>query len=326
VKSQNNMPGVSVVVRSYQRPRALLELVAGLRRQRYPNFEVVILEQSENPELVAELKRLDDPRLRVIVSHPLDPPAARNAAVRPARGELIVLMDDDDLPIGDDWLDRHVRNYEDEQCMGVVGRWVKDPSIQYSPRFPRLLRYFALRFTVWKDTTGFAHNSLRKEGIEIFLGSNSSFRRTLLDRIGGWDEGIPMGEEQSFAIKFARAKLPGEKFVFDPEATMWRRTDVPGGLNRRGGNDWHMRDLEARLFYYRHVVAYYFRARYLLLFPLFWLRSIEQSFVWIWDPDNAHRSLRERVSASLDLFLRFPKALRSQRFSAARIRRVPAWD
>ena len=317
---------VSVVIRSYKRPRELKELVARVRSQRYPHFEIVIIEQSESSPLVDELKALGDPRVRIVVSRPLNPPAARNEAIRHTRGDVILLMDDDDLPLGDDWIEQHVRNYDDAECMGVVGRWVKDPSHLTTPRFPRLLRFFALRFTLWKDTAGFAHNSLRKEGIGVFLGSNTSFRRSLLARIGGWDEGIPMGEEQSFAIKFGREKKPGEKLVFDPKAAMWRRTDIPGGLDRRGGDDWHMRDLEARIFYYRHVVGYYFSRRYRLLLPLFWLRGIQQSLLWIWDPDNGHRAFTERLAASIDVLLRLPHAIRSERFSARDVRRVPKWD
>ena len=117
--------------------------------------------------------------------------------------------------------------------MGVVGRLVADPEHPRAPRFPKVARHFAMRFTVFKDTMALAHNTLRKEGIDFLIGSNASVRRSLLDRIGGWDEGIPMNEEQSFAIKFARHRRPGEKFVFDPFPLMWRRTNVPGGLGRR---------------------------------------------------------------------------------------------
>jgi hypothetical protein len=183
-----------------------------------------------------------------------------------------------------------------------------------------------MRFTVFKDTTALAHNTLRKEGIDFLIGSNASVRRSLLDRIGGWDEGIPMNEEQSFAIKFARQRKPGEKFVFDPTALMWRRTNVPGGLGRRSGTDWHLRELEARLFYYQHVVGHYFERRYRTLRPLFWLRGIEQVVVWIWDADNRHRSVGERVRASFEVVWGLPGVLRFHRFPENAVRRVPRWD
>ncbi len=317
---------VSVIVRSYKRQRALKELVERLRRQSHSHFEVVILEQSDDPELVRELEALGDPRVRVVVAPPRNPPAARNEAVRHAQGEILLLIDDDDLPLSDDWIERHAENYRDPTCMGVVGRLVANPEKMRSPRFPRIVRHFAMRYTPFKDTIALAHNTVRKEGIDFLIGSNASVRKALIERIGGWDEGIPMNEEQSFAIKFARQKSPQEKFVFDPEAIMWRRTNVPGGLNRRAGDDWHMRELEARLFYYKHVVGYYFERRYRALFPLFWARGIEQVLLWIWDSDNGHRSFGERLRASVELVSRLPQALRSQRFSADQIRRVHRWD
>jgi glycosyltransferase involved in cell wall biosynthesis len=317
---------VSVVVRSYHRPQALLELVARLRRQRYPRFEVVILEQSNDPRIVRELEALGDDRIRVVVKDPTNPPAARNEAIRHSKGDVILLIDDDDLPIGDDWIDCHLRNYDDPLCMGVVGRLVADPEHMRAPRFPRIARHFAMRFTIFKDTMALAHNTLRKEGIDFLIGSNASVRRSLLDRIGGWDEGIPMNEEQSFAIKFARQRKPGEKLVFDPAALMWRRTNVPGGLGRRTGDDWHLRELEARLFYYQHVVGHYFERRYRALRPLFWLRGIEQVVVWIWDADNRHRSFGERLRASFEVVSGLPDVLRFHRFPESAVRRVPRWD
>jgi glycosyltransferase involved in cell wall biosynthesis len=316
---------VSVAVRSFKRREALKELVGRLREQRYPSFEIVVVEQSDDPELVRELESLGDPRIRVVVSPPLNPPAARNLAIRHATGDVILLIDDDDLPLGDDWIERHAANYVDPTCMGVVGRLLSDPANVRPPRFPRLVRHFAMRYTMFKDTRALAYNTLRKENIEFLIGSNASVRRSLVERIGGWDEGIPMNEEQSFAIKFARSRRAGEKFVFDPSALMWRRTNVPGGLERRRGDDWYMRELEARLFYYKHVVGYYFARRYRTLLPLFWLRGIEQVLVWIWDSDNRHRSFGEKAVASLQVFVRLPEALRSNRFSPADVRRVPEW-
>ncbi|MET0594172.1 MAG: glycosyltransferase, partial [Polyangiaceae bacterium] len=304
---------VSVVIRSYRRPAALKELVERLRRQSYPNYEIVILEQSDDPALVADLRACGDARVRVAVAPPMDPPAARNEAIRHATGDVLLFIDDDDLPVDDDWIRLHAKNYEDPRCMGVSGRLVADPDNPNAPRHPRLLKPFAFKQTFFKDSIVLAHNTLFKDGIDFLIGSNASVRRTLVERIGGWDEGIPMNEEQSFAIKFERQRKPGEKFVFDPTALMWRRTNVPGGLGRRSGDDWHMRELEARLFYYHHVVGHYFERRYRTLRPLFWLRGIEQVVVWIWDADNRHRSFGERLRASYEVVTGLSEALRFDR-------------
>lgn len=294
---------VSVIVRSFQRPVALIDLVGRLLSQRFARFEIVVLEMSDDPSLVATLLGIGDPRLRVVVSRPLDPPAARNAAVAASRGELLVFVDDDDLPIGRDFIARHVDNYADPCCMGVVGRLVGDPSRTTAPKFPRIVRALAMRHTFFGDTVAMAHNTLRKVGIDFLIGSNSSTRRALVDRLGGWDEGLRMHEEQSFAFKFKKRRMPGEYFVFDPKPLLWRRTDIPGGLARRDGADWWSRELTARLAYYREVVGRYLPLRYRWLFPLFFARAFQQTLFWIWDPDNRTRSRREQCIASAELLL-----------------------
>jgi glycosyltransferase involved in cell wall biosynthesis len=314
---------VSVVIRSYKRPAALKELIARLRGQRYPDFEVVILEQSADPVLVQDLDAMGDARIRVFVTEPKGPPAARNAAIRYATGDVVLLIDDDDLPIGDDWIRDHAKNYADPLCMGVAARLVRDPEGREGPRFPKLVRAVAMTHTFFKDTRMMAHGTLRKEDIDFLPGSNVSVRRSLLERIGGWDEGIPMNEEQSFAIKFHRHRRSGEYLVFDPVPEVWRRTDIPGGLDRRSGEDWSTRELEAWFFYYRHVVGHYFPWRYRVFYPLFVARGLQRVLFWVWDPDNSHRSRGDRVRASLSLLASLPSSAVSQRFPAEGVHRVP---
>jgi len=322
---RGEVPLISVIIRSYQRPTALLELVSRLRTQSYPKYEIVILEQSDDLHLIQQLERLKDTRLRVVISPPRDPPAARNAAIQHARGSIFLFIDDDDLPLYEDWITNHVANYWDQECMGVVGRLVSSPTRLAGPRFPKLVRALAMRFTWFGDTRAYAHNTLRKKGIDFLIGSNASVRRSLVERIGAWDEGIPMNEEQSFSFRFAQLKQRNEHFTFDPRPVMWRRTDVPGGLARRMGADWYLREFEARLFFYRNVVGYYFPTRYRLLRPLYFVRALFQVFEWIWDPDNRAHPFFERLAASTNLFLQASTVLDGKRYSARAIRRVPSW-
>jgi hypothetical protein len=190
------------------------------------------------------------------------------------------------------------------------------------------VRWASLRHTPFKDPWTFAFGSLRKDGIDFLVGSNASVRRSLIERIGGWDEGIPMGEEQSFAFKFARARRPGEHLTYDPRPQVWRRVNIDGGLDRRSRHDWYRRDLEGRVIYYHGVVAHYFPWRFRLLYPLYLLRVIEQVLIWLWDADNADRGFGERLRATLLTLAEFPgiEWRMGWRLNRGAIRRAPALE
>ena len=289
-----------------------MELLGRLNRQAYPAFEVVVVEQSDDPELISRIDAMADARIRVLVRPPLGAPGARNEGVRNCTGEIVLLVDDDDLPIGDDWIEKHVANYADPTVMGVVGRLCPGPDGPKFVRYPRIVRFRALKHTFFKDTSTFAWGSLRKEFVDFLIGSNVSFRRSLASRVGGWDEGVTQGEEQSFAFKFARNRSGKERFVYDPNPLVWRRVDIPGGLDRRTRPGWYRNEMELLVRYYREIVGYYFPWRYRILFPFFILRVIQQVWWWIWDTDNMARTIRQRVIATFAVPFVLPGLLLKQ--------------
>jgi GT2 family glycosyltransferase len=300
-------PFVSVIVRSCGRPREVMELIGRLTRQTYARFEIVVCDQTGSPELLARMKAEGGPLIRVIARPPLGASGARNEAVRHARGEILAFIDDDDLPFDDDWLALHVANYEDPNCMGVNGRHVHGPQGSPAPRFAGRAYRLCFRHTFWKDTTSFVTSARRKVGVDFLFGTNSSVRREVVERIGGWDEGVPTwGEEQSFAFKLKRAKRCGEYLVFDPRPQIWRRTDIPGGADRRTVHGWHRKELAARVGYYHRVVGHYYPWRFRLLYPFYALRTLVQMEDWIWDGDNKWHGLANRLAASVDVAVRLP--------------------
>jgi glycosyltransferase involved in cell wall biosynthesis len=81
-------PAVSIVVRSYNRVPALVELLERLLAQRHGAFEVVVVEQSTDvaPEDAARLDGLArDPRLRILKHAPLGGARAQRRRGRGAR-------------------------------------------------------------------------------------------------------------------------------------------------------------------------------------------------------------------------------------------------
>ncbi|MBS2771405.1 glycosyltransferase family 2 protein [Anoxybacillus rupiensis] len=90
-------PFVSIVVPTYNRPYPLAELLESLSRQIYRHFEVIIV--NDGGERVDHIIALY-PEMRIRLIHcqaNVGHVEARNIGVKKARGEWIMLCDDDDL-------------------------------------------------------------------------------------------------------------------------------------------------------------------------------------------------------------------------------------
>lgn len=275
---------VSVVVRSYNRYPALAELLTALLGQQGAEFEVVVVDQTTaaTDEARARLAELTaDPRVRVLSFPPLGGPRARNEGVRAARGDAVLLMDDDDLPVGQGWIAAHAANYADPACMAVNGRAVvdgdRDPPYRNMARAER--NVMSLSWLGWQRP--YSKVNVKKHVASV-VGGNASIRREALARAGLWDECTPVEDEVSFAYRLRARLRPGEYILFDPACVMQRRLDVPGGMNKRyQGPIAHAR--KHFLFLHR-IVGHYLPWRYWLLQPVYaarlWLEVADWFIDW----------------------------------------------
>jgi glycosyltransferase involved in cell wall biosynthesis len=296
-------PRVSVVVRSFNRLPALIELLGLLLAQDHDSFEVVVVEQSTE-RLAIDVAQLDalarDVRLRILRSEPLGGPGARNTGVRAARGELLVFIDDDDLPVGRDWLRRHEANFADRRCLGVTGQFV-EPSAPPYVNIERAHRD-VLSFNVLKWQRVFARTDTKKR-VESLMGGNSAIPRRTLERFGLWDECTPIEDEPSLAFRIAAGKRDDEYLLFDPSVQMIRRLDVPGGMAKRtlSGPAY-----ARRVFAFLHnIIGHYFPVRFVLLYPAYIFLAGYHVTQWICSDSIKHKTLVQRVGAVAGTYVVF---------------------
>lgn len=283
----SELPFVTVAVRSFRRLPQLIELVHRLQRQEYPRFEILVIEQSvaERQQYRRELGELaEDSRVRILEYPVLGAAGARNEAARQARGEVVLFIDDDDLPLETRWIAAHAENYADPACVAVSGRHVvdmaRDPAEYTTPRNVRL----CLRYSWLKMPRGRTYHGQRIVGVTQVAGTNASIRKSAIERAGGWDDEADH-DEDSFNFRFERVKGKHEYFVYDPEPAILRRLNIAGGLGRRQ-QDVRAR-LRAELRFSHAVIRRYFPLRFWAFYPLYLGSALQRA---CWDVIEARRA------------------------------------
>jgi glycosyltransferase involved in cell wall biosynthesis len=207
-------PVVTVAVATHDRPARLAALLAALRAQTVGRdaFEVVVVDDGSGPETAAVLdaeRARGELDLRVVRhDRARGPGAARNAAWREARAELVAFTDDDCAP-APGWLAAGFQAHGADPRAIVQGHTEPEPDgIEREGVLTRTLRVRGLG--PWYET------------------ANMFYPRELLAALDGFDEGFglrPGGEDTDLA---RRALSAGRRAVFAPEALVHHAVEELG--------------------------------------------------------------------------------------------------
>ena len=87
---------ISVVIPLYNKEPIIEKSVKSVLSQNYQDFEVIVVNDGSTDKGVEVVKKINDPRLRLIEQENGGPSKARNTGTRNAQGEWIVFLDADD--------------------------------------------------------------------------------------------------------------------------------------------------------------------------------------------------------------------------------------
>jgi glycosyltransferase involved in cell wall biosynthesis len=307
-------PRVSVVVRSYRRLGALAELCRVLARQAHDAFEVIVVEQSggwSDTEARALAHFLSDGRFVFVRCPPLGGPGARNRGVREARGEIVILVDDDDLPLGDDWIAAHERHFADPRLVGESARQVREPGERSPFVWPRLAERRVLRYSPLKTPWVFARFDRDVAPVEWLHGTNAAFRRAVALRAELWDEAVQNQDEHSFAFRLKKVLAPGEYLAFKAEPPLLRRMDIPGGMDKRFASGERM--LRNQIHYQHRVIGRYFPELYRRALPIYHALALWRTMNWLLFDARRAGGLGAKVQEMIALVRAYPQISQDER-------------
>ncbi len=206
------MPKVSVVIPCYNEQSTIWLLLEALRGQTFPlsDMEVIISDgmstDNTRTEIAAFQEKYKDLKVRVVDNERRLIPVALNRAIESAGGEIIVRLDAHSKPYPD-YVENCVKALEAERGDNVGGvweiragakTWVAE-SIAVAAAHP-----LAVGDALYRHT---------KQAAEVDTVPFGAFRRSLVDRIGKFDESLLANEDYEFN---ARIRKAGGRIWLDP--------------------------------------------------------------------------------------------------------------
>ncbi len=210
-------PRVSVVISTFNRLDLLQELLAALKVQTFKKFEVIVVDDGSSvpvaPVLEKLAKKLGYP-LTIVTQPNGGAAAARNAGILKARGEIVVVTDDDML-VQEGFLAEHVKAHDAGFTL-VLGHIAYDESLGDKPLFERFHAQQLARFV-----ERYTQHPADVRGVMVCTG-NVSFRRAEYLAVGGFDKSLDRSEDRELGVRLQKA---GAKLVFAPLARTTNRSD-----------------------------------------------------------------------------------------------------
>jgi glycosyltransferase involved in cell wall biosynthesis len=219
-----NLPSMSVVVCTRERPDVLERQLESLLRLDYPNYEIIVVDNAPRTngtrDVVAKF-----PRVRYVVEPRKGLDFARNTGWRVARNEVAAYTDDDAC-VDPGWLRGLGYNYLDPRVTCVTGTTypieLETAAQQHFERYGGMQRGFVRK--VYKPGTWSTFYPLGSG--RFGAGVNLSLRRATLEAMGGFDDALDVGSIARGCGDLdimARAIRDGGHLVYDPCAIVWHQ-------------------------------------------------------------------------------------------------------
>ncbi len=180
----------SVIIPVYNRAAVISRAVESVLAQNRPADEIIVVDDGSEDETVLVLKRYL-PQVKIVRQENKGVSAARNTGIRTATGEWIALLDSDDewLPKKLEQAERYIQAHPDCKIFQTEEIWVRNGR-RVNPKNKH------------KKQGGFIY----KESLPLCIVSPSAvlIKRNLFDKIGFFDETLPVCEDYDLWLRVSR--------------------------------------------------------------------------------------------------------------------------
>ena len=200
-------PLASIIIPTYNGYGILKNCIDGIiKKTSYKNYEIIVVNNNSTDEQT--IKYLESinalSNIKVIdYNKPFNYSAINNFAVKSAKGDVLVLLNNDTEVINDDWL-RELVSHALRPEIGVVGAKLLYPDNTIQHAGVLIVKYMPVHTYNYlnKDETGYFGRANLIQNYSAVTGACMVLKKELYMKAGGMDENLPIAyNDIDFCIK-----------------------------------------------------------------------------------------------------------------------------
>jgi len=206
-------PKVSVVITAYNAERYIHASVSAALAQSYSNFEVVVVDDGSSDRTDEICAAINDPRLRYLHRGRLGRARALNEGIAASGGDYIAINDADDLslPYRLECSMNFARLHPDLAFLGT--EYIR--TTVFHERIP-VQALLTCREVVPDQVGWLSPTTVYRRN--IFVNSTLLYPKSIWERVGGYDERLPLSEDYDFQL---RALQYGKSVILPCRTVLW---------------------------------------------------------------------------------------------------------
>lgn len=209
---------ISAIICTRDRPAMIVQAVESIAMQEYPNFEVILIDQSASEDTRRLIEPLAEryPHIRYFHVDVVGHSRAYNAAVEHATGTILAFTDDDCIA-DSNWLTSIEQGFQCDPSVALLyGQVLAADDFKNSLAGRGVIPELPIRKRRYLN---------HREGFEVFgMGANFAVLQSVCQEIGGFDEVLGLGaplkcaNDFDFAFRVFRSNYT---ILLEPDAIVY---------------------------------------------------------------------------------------------------------
>lgn len=216
-------PLISIIIPNKDQVESLDKCLRSIEKSSYKNYEIIIVENnSTEDETFAYYKKIESDKIRIVYwSDEFNYSAINNFGVKHARGDYLLLLNNDVEVITTDWLEELTANCQ-RKDVGIVGArlYYPDDTIQHAGIVIGIGGVAGALFVgMPRMFTGYLHKASIQQDLSAVTAACMMVKRSVYEELGGLEEELKVAfNDVDFCL---RAREKGYLVVYDPNVELY---------------------------------------------------------------------------------------------------------